>query len=386
MRASLPGLLHVTASRDAECRYGSDNEAPIECHVCHGGLRWRVGVRAYNQRVNEVWGEAKAYQLDASSTAEGACYEVVTVPADAYLTETAIDPTRIYIGEGLDGYRLGDLFKQYGADGQFGYILEGSRNDTIGAEYIRLSAGDPRQRNVQRLKRALAQVAARRGVELPRPATDAETRGGAADGALTPTLVLHIRVGDSLCTPRKIGRRGWDDYRASIHDQLRYFGKGAGNGGYYSVDGPMAYARFGDDDYWSNLGDVLLALRRVRVVVIAGAHLDECLDKSAMYLQSRRDWLERHPAVTEVDLRLGQHPDDDVFVAVAADVFVSTGGGFGALLGYLSKLFGGNYIKPCGQFDLIVPKGPVKTVLPRDEERQPGWLTTVGKCAEAGAL
>lgn len=396
-------LLDVLAVKpeDVECRYegsdaGSHGEGrPSICYFCRDGKQRRLHLGKYHSYLERVWDSKRTFELDTSKEAGGSCYKLVTQPADEYLSETSINASHIYIGEELDYYRLGDLIRFYGEENKkrnqanhygFGYLLEGAHNDTIGAEYIRLSAGlsNPEQQRMDRAKRAVERIAARRGMDLS-PSLAAARPRGRDTNAQAPTLVLHIRVGDALCSPREADR--WSRYVTSIQEQIRlvHFKGGVSpalraGAGAYQVNGALDYTKFGDDEFWTTLSEVLSALRSVRVVVIAGAHIADCLERSAMYLQSRHDWLARHPSVGEVELRLGQHPDEDVIIAASADVFVSTGGGFGKVLETLSSLFGGHALRLCGGATKLPTNS--NEVLPKNEESKLPWVETVGVCGK----
>ena len=95
---------------------------------------------------------------------------------------------------------------------------------------------------------------------------------------------------------------------------------------------------------------ILPEIRHYESIVIMGAaHQGQIrrgrfkTDKSCLYTRSVQRYLQRLTG-TEITLRLGEPPDDDIMFVSQAKGFLPAGGGFSDLLGRLQELSGGTVI------------------------------------------
>ena len=123
---------------------------------------------------------------------------------------------------------------------------------------------------------------------------------------LENTLVLHIRVGDVLCT----------------YKEKKVFNN--------------KYTKKGDTVWWNSVIEYIKENDITEVVIIAGTHFKECLEESANYILDRTLFLQNNANVT-VRHRLGQSPDDDILFCQDAKHFITTGGEFGKLISLINK-------------------------------------------------
>lgn len=124
-----------------------------------------------------------------------------------------------------------------------------------------------------------------------------------------PELVLHIRIGDVICA----------------------------EGSTRST----CYSRIGDTEWWDKLITYIKNNNIKKVNIVSGSHKNECLIDSARYLENRRQFLNKNGI--NVEYTLGQSPDDDLIFASKAKHFISTGGGYGKLIGNVVEKNGGTY-------------------------------------------
>ena len=153
------------------------------------------------------------------------------------------------------------------------------------------------------------------------------------------TLVIHLRLGDVV-----------DEARNSVQELLfeqQYFYDTTkeSNRPIPIVEKWNAYVK--PMSYFSDmLNDNLISKNNFSKVVIMGAahkgqlykgNLTTAL-KSCQYSNAIRSFLERSLSDTEVTLRLGQIPDDDMIFSSQAAGFISSGGGFSNVMQTLQRM------------------------------------------------
>ena len=124
-------------------------------------------------------------------------------------------------------------------------------------------------------------------------------------------LVLHIRIGDIMC-----------DY-----DQ----GKRA-----------KCFSKIGNTVWWEKVIDYINSSKITNVYIIAGAHFNKCLTESLNYLSDRVNFLKNYNL--KVELITDKNPDETIIFCSQAAHFISTGGGYGNLIGNIVKKAGGNFV------------------------------------------
>jgi hypothetical protein len=123
-------------------------------------------------------------------------------------------------------------------------------------------------------------------------------------------LIIHIRIGDIMC-------------------DIRY------------KDNRTCYSAIGNYQWWELLIEYINNYNINNIVIISGSHTFDCLGISARYLLNRKKYIENNTNNTTVQLSLGKSPDEDLIFANKAKYFISTGGGYGKILGELVKYNGG---------------------------------------------
>ena len=106
---------------------------------------------------------------------------------------------------------------------------------------------------------------------------------------------------------------------------------------------------FKDQEWWDSLIEYLKKNKIKRVVMMAGSHMPEFLDKSWTYIESKKNFFEE--AGFETQYRLGCAPDEDLIYSVNAKHFTSTGGNFGRLLSEVVSNYGGKVFKSDLEFE-----------------------------------
>ena len=129
---------------------------------------------------------------------------------------------------------------------------------------------------------------------------------------ITPDLVIHIRIGDIMCNI--LWRHGRECYTA-----------------------------YGNTQWWNNLIDIIKKENIKSIGIIAGAHYKECLGVSARYLLNRKKFLEKKLNIP-VTFYLGKNPDEDLIFGSKTRYYISTGGGYGKLIGDLVNNNGGKVL------------------------------------------
>jgi hypothetical protein len=100
---------------------------------------------------------------------------------------------------------------------------------------------------------------------------------------------------------------------------------------------------FKNEEWWKGLIKFIKENKIQRVIILAGAHMPECLEKSWKYLQSKRKFLEENDI--KVNYRLACSPDEDILFSVKAKYFATSGGQYGKLLSELIQEYGGKVFK-----------------------------------------
>jgi hypothetical protein len=201
---------------------------------------------------------------------------------------------KLYNGTKWNKYRIGDVFMMdptgdYYKPGFYDSVLyhETMYPGTIAYEYMKRNKQFMKKQNLQLLKQIIME------------------QQNKYNDVLENTLVLHIRVGDVLCT----------------YKEKKVFNN--------------KYTKKGDTVWWNSVIDYIKENDITEVVIIAGTHFKECLEESANYILDRSKFLKSYGL--KVSYRLGQSPDDDILFCQNAKHFITTGGGYGNLLDMLLK-------------------------------------------------
>ena len=115
------------------------------------------------------------------------------------------------------------------------------------------------------------------------------------------TLFLHIRVGDILCEYKK---------------------KRSNN-----------YSKNNNKRWWSK--EVISTIKKnniTKVKILAGAHMDKCIQESAKYLLNRKKFLMKKIPGLKVDIIVDKTPDEIILMCYKVKHFITTGGNFGKLI------------------------------------------------------
>jgi hypothetical protein len=91
------------------------------------------------------------------------------------------------------------------------------------------------------------------------------------------------------------------------------------------------YSKDGNGKWWYDVAKYINNNGITKIIIIAGIHRYMCIEKSAVYIQDRSDYLKKLTGV-KIEYRLGGSPDEDIILACSAKHFISTGGGYGDLL------------------------------------------------------
>lgn len=123
-------------------------------------------------------------------------------------------------------------------------------------------------------------------------------------------LVLHVRIGDVLCvTP--------DEYN---------------------------YARKNQPEWWNKLTEFIQRENIKKVHIMAGNHTHVCIKESKEYLDDRAGFLREH-GVQDVEFHLDKSADDDLLFATTYKYFITTGGGYGNLIGEVTRRMGNTWVE-----------------------------------------
>ena len=130
-------------------------------------------------------------------------------------------------------------------------------------------------------------------------------------------LVLHIRIGDVLCSPHK-----------NFFDSSKTFGQ--------------IYAKYGDHEWWNKVKNYIDSNNINTVYLVYGSHTNTCIKESNEYISSIKDIL--NCKIIEVNKNTA---DQDLMFCINTKHFITTGGGYGLLIGELVQKNGGNFaLKP----------------------------------------
>jgi len=191
----------------------------------------------------------------------------------------------LYNGDKWDGYRIGDVFKFDKDNVHYNSLYsdnilyhEEKFPDSIASEYIKrntLNSGG----NLELLKQII---------------DEKDDSVYVSDS----TLVLHMRVGDVMCSFLPIFKE--------------------------------SYNKQNNIEWWDNVVQYIQTHEINKVVIISGTHVDTCIKESNDYIKDRSQFLKN--IGVSIDYRIGQSPDDDIIYCRNAKHVISTGGGFGNLL------------------------------------------------------
>jgi hypothetical protein len=96
---------------------------------------------------------------------------------------------------------------------------------------------------------------------------------------------------------------------------------------------------FKDQEWWESLVKYINDNKIKRIILMAGAHMPECLEKSWEYLEMKRTFFESNNIKTMY--RLACSPDEDILYSCKAKYFATTGGQYGKFLSEIIKSYGG---------------------------------------------
>jgi len=129
-------------------------------------------------------------------------------------------------------------------------------------------------------------------------------------------LVLHIRIGDVLCSPDK----KWSGSKTM----------------------GQIYAKYGDDEWWDKVKNYVGSNNINTIYLVYGSHTNTCLKESYEYIATIKKKMDCN--VVEVNKNTA---DQDLMFCINAKHFITTGGGYGLLIGELVQKNGGNFaLKP----------------------------------------
>lgn len=197
------------------------------------------------------------------------------------------DIEKLLFNESWNKYRLGDVL-QYWPDENTKYHLT-SFPGSIAAEYMqRTQKKDDMETIIQIVNEK------------------------SNNNITTPDLVIHIRIGDVMC------------------DILWRHGR-------------ECYSAYGNTEWWDDVIDIIKKENIKSIGIIAGAHYKKCIGISARYLLNRKKFLEKILNIP-VMFYLGKNPDEDLIFGSKTKYYISTGGGYGKLIGDLVKNNGGKLL------------------------------------------
>jgi len=134
-----------------------------------------------------------------------------------------------------------------------------------------------------------------------------ERRGGVVEG---DELVLHIRTGDVICDSSLVYNYGRKDH----------------------------------PEWWNNLAEFIQREHIHKVHIIAGNHMNKCIKESKEYLDKSEQFLRSH-GVQDIEFHLDNFADDDFLFALTRKYFITTGGGYGNLIGDITQRLGNIFIQ-----------------------------------------
>lgn len=123
-------------------------------------------------------------------------------------------------------------------------------------------------------------------------------------------LVLHIRTGDVICDSAPAYNYGRKDH----------------------------------PDWWNKLAEFIQREHIHKVHIIAGNHRNICIQESKEYLEKSEQFLRAH-GVQNIEFHLDNFADDDFLFALTRKYFITTGGGYGNLIGDITQRLGNIFIQ-----------------------------------------
>jgi hypothetical protein len=127
-------------------------------------------------------------------------------------------------------------------------------------------------------------------------------------------LVLHVRIGDVLC-----------DKNRNFKDNKTF---------------PQIYSKYGDIEWWDNVKKYIKQNNINTIYLMYGSHTRVCLDQSEKYIKEIKDMFKDYKVV---DINKNT-ADQDLMFSLNTRHFITTGGGYGLLIGELVEKNGGNFM------------------------------------------
>lgn len=198
----------------------------------------------------------------------------------------------LYNGDKWNSYRIGDVFKFDKNNIHYNEYYPNNINyhkerfpDSIASEYMKRNMSS-NGNNLELLKQII---------------DEKSTEIYISDN----TLVLHMRVGDVMCSFLPIFKE--------------------------------PYNKQNNVEWWDNVVQYIQTHKINKVVIIAGTHVDTCIRESDDYIKNRSQFLKNVTGV-EIEYQIGKSPDDDIIYCRNAKHVISTGGGFGDILKLVSNM------------------------------------------------
>jgi len=196
----------------------------------------------------------------------------------------------VYVGVALSmrptrPYRLGDVFWRTDKDDDLHYHTQ-MYPGTIASEYLKRS---PR---VSENWDVLLNIIDKQRKKREPPIRE---------------LVLHVRIGDVLCVSP-------DEYN---------------------------YARKNQPEWWNKLAEFIQRENIQKVHIMAGNHTNMCVQESKEYLDDRASFLRDQ----DVEFHLDKSADEDLLFATTYQYFITTGGGYGNLIGEVTRRMGNIWVE-----------------------------------------
>ena len=129
-------------------------------------------------------------------------------------------------------------------------------------------------------------------------------------------LILHIRVGDVLC---KFNSNKF------FHTKKTY---------------PEIYSKYGDTLWWNDVLKYIKDNKINTIYLMYQSCTKECLNESINYINIIKKLLNEYKIIEIVK----NTPDQDLMFCINTKHFITTGGGYGLIIGELIEKNGGNFI------------------------------------------
>ena len=130
-------------------------------------------------------------------------------------------------------------------------------------------------------------------------------------------LVLHVRIGDVLCDDKK--SETFFKTKKTVSE---------------------IYSKYGDTEWWDSVLKYIKQNKIDNVYLMYGSHTGTCLKESDRYISEIKKML-KDCKVIEINKNTA---DQDLMFSLNAKHFITTGGGYGLLLGEIVKKNGGNFV------------------------------------------